>query len=68
MIPAAFGTLEPDVDARVTNAAMTEATDPIRGMVVDIASAKYRSESSGQTVYFCCLHCKETFDRAQTSV
>lgn len=54
---------EPEVEARARGAAVTEATDPICGMLVDIASAKYRSESSGQTVYFCCLHCKETFDR-----
>jgi len=43
--------------------AAAEATDPICGMVVDIAGAKYRSEVGDQTVYFCCLACKETFDR-----
>jgi xanthine dehydrogenase accessory factor len=35
--------------------------DPVCGMLVDTASARYRSEVSGQTVYFCCLTCKETF-------
>ena len=42
----------------------TEATDPVCGMPVDVATARYRSEHEGRTVYFCCLHCKETFDRA----
>lgn len=41
----------------------TEARDPVCGMLVEIASAKFRSEGSGQSVYFCCLRCKETFDR-----
>ena len=40
-----------------------EAIDPICGMSVDIASAPYRSDVAGRTTYFCCLHCKETFDR-----
>ncbi|MEK7364815.1 MAG: YHS domain-containing protein [candidate division NC10 bacterium] len=41
----------------------TEARDPVCGMLVEISSAKYRSEASGKSVYFCCLRCKETFDR-----
>jgi xanthine dehydrogenase accessory factor len=44
-------------------AAVTEARDPICGMLVDLATAEHRSEVSGQVVYFCCRHCKETFDR-----
>ena len=40
----------------------TEAIDPICGMSVEIASARYRSDVAGRTTYFCCLHCKETFD------
>jgi xanthine dehydrogenase accessory factor len=39
------------------------ATDPICGMTVDIETAKYTSVADGQTIYFCCLRCKETFDR-----
>ena len=42
---------------------VTEATDPICGMLVETATARYRSELPGQTVYFCCQHCKDTFDR-----
>lgn len=41
------------------------ATDPICGMTVDIESAKYSSVVDGKTIYFCCLRCKETFDRPQ---
>jgi len=41
----------------------TEGIDPICGMSVEIATARYRSEVSGLTTYFCCLTCKETFDR-----
>lgn len=45
-----------DVDA--------EAQDPVCGMRVPIATARYRSTASaGRDVYFCCLGCKETFDR-----
>jgi xanthine dehydrogenase accessory factor len=41
----------------------TEAVDPICGMTVEIATAEHRSETSGGIVYFCCRHCKTTFDR-----
>lgn len=41
------------------------ATDPICGMTVDIATAKYKSVIDGQTFYFCCLRCKETFEQPQ---
>ena len=41
------------------------ATDPICGMTVDIEKAEYSSEVDGETIYFCCLRCKETFDRPQ---
>jgi xanthine dehydrogenase accessory factor len=39
-----------------------EARDPICGMLVDVATARYRTEGPQGTVYFCCLGCKETFD------
>ena len=43
------------------------AIDPICGMTVDTEKAKYTSVVDGQTIYFCCLRCKETFDRPQIS-
>jgi xanthine dehydrogenase accessory factor len=42
--------------------AATEALDPICGMFVEVATAAYRSEIDGQSVYFCCRGCKERFD------
>jgi len=38
------------------------AIDPICGMTVDVAKAKYMSTYEKQTVYFCCAGCKRTFD------
>jgi xanthine dehydrogenase accessory factor len=43
------------------------AKDPICGMMVDIEDAKYTSVVNNETIYFCCLRCKETFDRPQIS-
>lgn len=44
----------------------TVATDPICGMTVEIENAKYTSVVEGETYYFCCLRCKESFDRQQS--
>jgi xanthine dehydrogenase accessory factor len=41
----------------------SEAKDPICGMMVDTAKAKYKSEHEGKWVYFCCAGCKDSFDR-----
>jgi xanthine dehydrogenase accessory factor len=41
------------------------AIDPICGMTVDIENAKYTSVVDGQTIYFCCLRCKETYEHPQ---
>ena len=48
------------VDAPVA----AEAIDPICGMTVSTANARYTSEFEGRTIYFCCLRCKETFDQS----
>ena len=48
---------EPERDA------MREETDPVCGMLVDVGSARYRSETPQGITYFCCLGCKEAFDR-----
>jgi xanthine dehydrogenase accessory factor len=45
-------------------AVAAEARDPICGMMVDISTARYRSEYRGRPVYFCCLGCKRAFDQA----
>lgn len=51
-------------DTGQATAAPRQAKDPICGMVVEIATARYHSEVTGHRVYFCCRGCKEQFDRA----
>jgi xanthine dehydrogenase accessory factor len=41
----------------------TLAMDPVCGMAVEIASAKYRSNVSDRDFYFCGPGCKREFDR-----
>ena len=36
--------------------------DPVCGMEIDPASAAGSSEYEGQTIYFCNLNCKKSFD------
>jgi len=40
-----------------------QAKDPVCGMLVDAATAKYRSEHHGSTVYFCCAGCQSAFEK-----
>ena len=39
-----------------------EAIDPVCGMTVDIATAKFSTEHDGEMIYFCCPACKNQFD------
>jgi xanthine dehydrogenase accessory factor len=41
----------------------SEAKDPICGMSVSIANARYKAEFEGKLFYFCCAGCKQTFER-----
>lgn len=41
------------------------AKDPICGMSVETENAKYTSVVGDETIYFCCLRCKEIFDKPQ---
>jgi xanthine dehydrogenase accessory factor len=43
------------------------AIDPICGMQVDIASARWTAERNGQTFYFCAPGCRRAFVAAATS-
>ena len=52
---------------RAQSAQPTVAIDPICGMSVDVQNAKYTSVVNDETIYFCCLRCKETFDRPKIS-
>jgi YHS domain-containing protein len=38
------------------------AKDPVCGMEVDEATAKFKTEYKGTTYYFCCAMCKERFE------
>jgi xanthine dehydrogenase accessory factor len=40
-----------------------QAKDPICGMMVEIATARYTSLYEDETYYFCCAHCKQKFDK-----
>jgi xanthine dehydrogenase accessory factor len=54
----------PDVPAAEPTALRDEVLrDPVCGMVVDPTTARHRSEVAGRLYYFCCAHCKDTFDR-----
>jgi xanthine dehydrogenase accessory factor len=48
--------------AEVTPTPREEAIDPICGMTVDVATARYRSERNGETFYFCSAGCKASFE------
>ncbi|NHV97289.1 MAG: YHS domain-containing protein [Thaumarchaeota archaeon] len=39
------------------------AKDPVCGMNVDEKKAKFKSEYRGVTYYFCCIACKDAFDK-----
>jgi xanthine dehydrogenase accessory factor len=43
--------------------APTEAIDPVCGMTVEIAGARYTSQYQGQTYYFCAAGCKRSFEK-----
>ena len=43
--------------------ARAESVDPICSMTVDVAGSRYSSKHNGTTFYFCCLGCKEEFER-----
>jgi xanthine dehydrogenase accessory factor len=50
-------------DTTVQPAEKPKAKDPICGMTVDTDATKYKSEIEGQSFYFCCAGCKQTFER-----
>ncbi|MGH9754649.1 MAG: XdhC family protein [Blastocatellia bacterium] len=42
----------------------TESVDPVCGMTVATANARYKTVFEENTVYFCCLRCKEEFEKS----
>jgi xanthine dehydrogenase accessory factor len=45
----------------------TEVVDPVCGMIVQTAGARYTSEYAGKTFAFCCAGCQERFAREPKS-
>ncbi len=45
-----------------------QAQDPICGMMVEIATARYTSFYHDETYYFCCAGCKQKFEREQSVI
>ncbi len=43
--------------------AAEEATDPVCGMTVEVATAKHTADVKGTRYYFCSAHCKAAFER-----
>ena len=41
-----------------------EAKDPICGMTVEKGKARYKTDFKGETFYFCCAGCKQTFEQS----
>jgi xanthine dehydrogenase accessory factor len=39
-----------------------QAVDPVCGMAVDVASAKFVTDHAGDRVYFCAAGCQRTFE------
>jgi xanthine dehydrogenase accessory factor len=42
---------------------LDEATDPVCGMLVEVASARHVTEHGGTRYYFCCSGCKQAFEK-----
>ncbi len=60
----AQGTKAAALKAKAVSSVLSQETkDPICGMSVDVASAKYKSEFHGNSFYFCCAGCKQKFDK-----
>jgi xanthine dehydrogenase accessory factor len=43
---------------------LTESVDPVCGMTVATANARYKTVFGENTFYFCCLRCKEAFEQS----
>ena len=56
----AAGRLDPA--ARAQAPARHEAIDPVCGMTVDVADARYRTVHDGRTIYFCSAGCLAAFE------
>ncbi|HEY7910475.1 MAG TPA: XdhC family protein [Blastocatellia bacterium] len=63
-VKASKGKSLPVIGKSLQNESPVESRDPICGMSVDTTNARYTSVHEEKNYYFCCLRCKETFDRS----
>jgi xanthine dehydrogenase accessory factor len=56
------GAEEPPVAGSPGHTAPEAVTDPVCGMSVEPATARFRSEVDGRVYHFCCAGCKRAFD------
>jgi xanthine dehydrogenase accessory factor len=56
-------TLVSDLALSMAQNLPNEALDPVCGMTVEIATARFTSEYAGTTYYFCAAGCKRSFDK-----
>jgi len=63
VIPQVQPSPAPVVSLPVVQSFAGEAVDPVCGMTVEIATARFTSEYAGKTYYFCASGCKRSFDR-----
>ena len=47
--------------------APSQATDPVCGMAVDVATARWKTEHRGEVVFFCARVCLEAFEANPTA-
>ena len=52
-----------NLELPITQKPSLEARDPVCGMTVEIATARFTSEYAGTTYYFCASGCKRSFDK-----
>jgi len=50
-------------EARDRSAAFQRSGFPVCGMTVDVAREKHTTQGEGRTIYFCCPHCKQAFEK-----
>ncbi|MBO0720418.1 MAG: XdhC family protein [Blastocatellia bacterium] len=53
-----------EVSAEASEKIETENIDPVCGMTVAAANARYKTSLENNTYYFCGMRCKEIFERA----
>jgi xanthine dehydrogenase accessory factor len=58
----AAGELGKGVRLELPASEIVEAVDPVCGMTVEVASARYQVEQDGITYYFCCAGCVKAFE------